>query len=68
MKEPAWTKPALLELSGSYWKTCALHTGVKLALFTVIGRQEMDADTVAKRIGGNTYGVETLLNALCAMD
>lgn len=63
-----WSKPALLETSGSYWATCALHTGVKLELFTVIGRGKMDADTVAKRIGGNAYGVETLLNALCAIN
>jgi SAM-dependent methyltransferase len=68
MNESPWTKPALLETSGSYWKTCALHTGVKLELFTAIGRETVDADTLAKRIGGSGYGVETLLNALCAMD
>jgi SAM-dependent methyltransferase len=68
MKESPWTKPALFETSGGYWKTCALHTGVKLELFTVISGEKMDAGTVAERIGGNTYGVETLLNALCAMD
>lgn len=68
MKNSTWTKPALLETSGSYWKTCALHTGVKLELFTVIGREKMDAAAVAKRIGGDKRGVETLLNALGAMD
>lgn len=68
MKASTWTKRALLETSGSYWETCALHTAVKLALFSVIGREKMDAGTVANRIGGNTRGVETLLNALCAMD
>ncbi|MBE0568792.1 MAG: methyltransferase domain-containing protein [Deltaproteobacteria bacterium] len=68
MKESPWTKAALLEMSGSYWETCALHTAVKLELFTAIGGGKMDADTMAKRIGGNTYGVERLLGALCAMD
>ena len=68
MKESPWTKPALLETSGSYWETCALHTGVKLELFTAIGGGKTDADALAKRIGGNAYGVETLLNALCAME
>ena len=37
MKETPWTKADLLETSGSYWKTCALHAGVKLDLFTAIG-------------------------------
>lgn len=68
MNTLSWTKSALLETSGSYWKTCALHTGVKLELFTVIGSEKMDADTVAQQIGGSERGVETLLNALCAMD
>ncbi len=68
MKKSPWTKAALLETSGGYWATCTLHTGVKLELFTVIGRQKMNAGNVAQRIGGDPYGVETLLNALCAMD
>jgi SAM-dependent methyltransferase len=67
MKGSSWAKAALLELSGSYWETCTLHTAVKLELFTVIGGEPLDAETVAKRIGGNAYAVETLLNALCAM-
>lgn len=68
MNRQPWTKTALLETSGRYWETCALHTGVKLELFTVIGGQSKNAHTVAQRIGGKTYGVETLLNALCAME
>jgi hypothetical protein len=27
----------LLEISGYFWKTCALHAAVKLDVFTVIG-------------------------------
>lgn len=68
MEESPWTKHALIEESSRYWETCALHTAVKLDLFTAIGGEKVDADAVAKRIGGNTRGVETLLNALCAMD
>ncbi len=67
MKESPWTKAALLETSGSYWETCALHTGVKLELFTAIGGGKADAGALAERIGGDRRGVETLLNALCAM-
>ena len=67
MKETPWTKAALLETSGSYWKTCALHAGVKLDLFTAIGGGKTGAGGLAERIGGDRRGVETLLNALCAM-
>jgi SAM-dependent methyltransferase len=68
MNPSPWTKFTLLEVANSYWKTCALHTGVKLELFTLIGNEKIDAEEAARRIGGNTHGVETLLNALCAMD
>ena len=67
MKESSWTKAALLEMSGSYWETCALHTAVKLELFTAVGGGKADAGALAERIGGDRRGVETLLNALCAM-
>ncbi len=68
MTQTEWTKPALLETSGSYWKTCALHTGVKLDLFSVIGNRALGAEEIGKKINGNVYGVSTLLHALCAMD
>ncbi len=68
MTQTQWTKPALLETSGSYWKTCTLHTGVKLEVFSVIGKGAWDAAAVAEKISGDVFGVETLLNALCAMD
>jgi len=68
MNPSPWTKFTLLEVANSYWKTCALHTGVKLELLSVIGDEKIDAEAAARRIGGNTHGVETLLNALCAMD
>ncbi|MEW6720089.1 MAG: methyltransferase dimerization domain-containing protein [Thermodesulfobacteriota bacterium] len=68
MNGSRWTKQSLLEMSGSYWETCALHTAVKLEIFTAIGREKMDASALAMKIGGSGYGVETLLNALCGMD
>ncbi|MFA6009226.1 MAG: methyltransferase [Desulfobacteraceae bacterium] len=68
MTQTQWTKPALLETSGSYWKTCALHTGVKLELFSVIGNGALTVEYVAQKINGDEHGVGTLLNALCAMD
>jgi len=34
MTPSSWTPADLIQLSGSYWATCALHAGVKLELFT----------------------------------
>jgi 2-polyprenyl-3-methyl-5-hydroxy-6-metoxy-1,4-benzoquinol methylase len=68
MTQTQWTKPALLETSGNYWKTCALHTGVKLEVFSVIGNGALAIETIAEILSGDGHGVETLLNAMCAMD
>jgi len=58
----------LLELSGVFWKTCALHTAVKLDVFTAIGDDQLTADQIARSIKGAKRGVERLLNALVAME
>jgi len=57
----------LFEISGYYWKTCTLHAGVKLEIFTVLGEQAITADEVAATINGDTRAVAMLLNALVAM-
>ncbi len=67
MTDTDWNKPRLLELSGSYWQTCTLHTGVKLAVFSEIGNSTLSAEDMAIRLGADVRGMETLLNALCAM-
>ena len=36
MSTTEWTIPDLLQLSGGYWSTCALHAGVKLDIFSVL--------------------------------
>jgi SAM-dependent methyltransferase len=58
----------LLEMSGYYWKTCTLHAGVKLDVFTVIGEESMSGEAVARQLNGNADGVVRLLNALTALD
>jgi SAM-dependent methyltransferase len=58
----------LREISGSYWKTCALHAGVKLDLFSIIGGNELTADYIAAKLNADADGVERLLNALTAME
>lgn len=57
----------LLEISGSYWRTCALHAGVKLDVFTAIGDKPLSADSVAEKLSADTRGLAMLLNALAAM-
>ena len=67
MSAKEWSPGELLEMSGYYWRTCALHAGVKLDLFTLIGASSMTAAEVSERVRGSRDGVERLLNALAAM-
>jgi len=67
MSSKDWTAGGLLELSGHFWKTCALHAGVKLNVFSHLGAEALTADEVARRVKGSADGVARLLNALSAM-
>lgn len=62
-----WTTGEILDISGSYWRTCALHAAVELDLFTVIGATPLAADELADRTQASRDGIERLLNALSAM-
>ena len=63
-----WNPGELLETSGFFWKTCVLHTAVKMDLFTVIGDKRPTAGEIAQKVDGVVNGVERLLNALVAME
>jgi predicted O-methyltransferase YrrM len=63
-----WTPETILRLSGDYWKTCALHAGVKLDVFAIIGEGCLSANEIAGRIRSDLRGVTMLLNALTAMN
>lgn len=66
--DTAPTNPGdLFEISGYYWKTCTLHAGVKLEIFTVLGAGHQTANEVAAAIEGDPRAVAMLLNALVAM-
>jgi len=67
MSSIEWTAGDLLELSGHFWKTCALHAGVKLGVFSKVGSEALTAEEVAIRVNGSADGVARLLNALTAM-
>ena len=67
MKNKEWTAGRLMGVSGSYWQACALHAGVELDVFTLIGADEVSTEEIARRMGGDLRGVTMLLNALSAI-
>lgn len=67
MKEEQWNPGKLLELSGYYWKTCALHAAVKLDVFSVLNQAALSAAEVAEHCECSGEGMRRLLSALAAM-
>ena len=68
MHKQDWNPAALMKASGAYWQSCAIHSGVELGIFTVLHDEAMTADALARRIGCEPRGLETLLTALCALE
>jgi predicted O-methyltransferase YrrM len=68
MSDEEWNPGQILELSGSYWKTCTLHAGVKLDVFTAIGTHQVSAGEAAQRLNVDERALTMLLNALTAMN
>ncbi len=68
MEKPQWHPGTLLETSGYFWKTCTLHAGVSLDVFTALGGNERTAEQVAESIDADPRATGMLLNALSAMD
>ncbi len=48
MEKQQWNVGSLLQLSGQYWSTCALHAAVELDVFTAIGDQQLAGGDIAK--------------------
>ncbi len=63
-----WNPGTLLETSGAYWKTCALHTAVKLDIFSALGTKTMSAKEINNTLNVDMRGLTMLLNALAAME
>jgi len=68
MATQEWNPGQILELSGSYWKTCTLHAAVKLDVFTAIGKERLSAGEVARKLNTDERALAMLLNALTAMN
>jgi SAM-dependent methyltransferase len=69
MKSPRqdWHPGTLLALSGSYWQTCALHSGVALDLFTELARGPREAADIAAAKELDADATARLLDALTAL-
>jgi predicted O-methyltransferase YrrM len=67
MNEQKWDVGQLLNASSAYWRSSAIHTAVKLEIFSVIGADQLTAEEISNRIGGNVRSVVMLLNAITAM-
>jgi len=58
----------LLQISGYYWRTCTLHAGVKMDLFSQLHQRSMTVSALAQQLHADPRGLEMLVNALCAME
>lgn len=67
MATTEWTIPDLLQLSGGYWSTCALHAGVRLDIFSVLDGTARTAAEVAQLRELNPRATAMLLDALAAL-
>jgi predicted O-methyltransferase YrrM len=68
MDEHGWNPGRLLEMSGSYWRVCALHASVKLGVFSVLGDEKLTGEDVARELNADGRAMTMLLNALTAMN
>lgn len=67
MTDDQWNPGSLMEMSGAYWKSCTLHAGVKLGIFTLLGGEALTAKDISQRSHGSYRGFDILLNALSAL-
>jgi len=67
MAEETWSPAKLFQVSGSYWNGFALHAGVKLDIFSLIGNERLSAGEVAQRLMGDERATAALLNVFVAM-
>lgn len=67
MNDESWDVRRLLKVSGGFWEAFAIHAGVKLDLFSVIGEGAMSCEVMAERLRTDLRGLRALLDALTAM-
>lgn len=57
----------IFELSGKYWESFALHTGVELDIFTLLDEEGMTIDEIATELSLSKRGTKVLVSALTAL-
>jgi hypothetical protein len=67
MTDKEWNAGRLVSVSGAYWEAFALHAGVSLDVFTMLGDEPMETRALAQKVDADERGLEILLNALTAM-
>lgn len=67
MDRTEWTPGSLMQVSGAYWQTCALHAGVQLDIFTALDKGKLTGKAMAANLNYDQRGLVMLLNALSAM-
>jgi SAM-dependent methyltransferase len=68
MVSSKWSIPELLQLSGGYWSTCALHAGVKIDVFSILDSTARTAEEVAALSNAEPRAIGMLLDALSALE
>lgn len=58
----------ILRRTGGFWAGFTIMAGVRLDLFTVIGREALTGAELARRLNGDERGMTTLLNGLAALE
>lgn len=58
----------ILAASGAFWKSCVLHTAVRMNVFEVFAAGPLGASETARRLKADVRGTGLLLNALAAMN
>jgi len=68
MSKRDWDAGRIIGVSGQFWETCALHAGVALDVFTVLGERRRDVEEMSDEMGVDCRALTMLLNALSAME
>ncbi len=62
-----WNVGELLSVSSAYWRGCTLQAGVRLDIFTIIGKNRLSIAQISKNAKTDERATEFLLNGLAAM-
>lgn len=67
MEKAEWTVPDILQLSGNYWASCALHASVKLDVFSHLHGETLSKEDAASACKCEARALGMLLDALASM-